>query len=82
MSEMVELKMTKADSSRVSAQSNGNTAQPAVDTQLWKTLRDDELKLLQELVRVLRTVTYGNVQLTIHGGRLVELSKTEKMRRS
>lgn len=44
-------------------------------------LSDEERELLNELVRALRTIRFGSIALTIHDGRLVEIHKTEKIRR-
>ena len=41
----------------------------------------EERDLLHELVRGLRTIRYGSISLTVHDGRLVEINKTEKIRR-
>ena len=32
-------------------------------------------------MRALRTIRYGSITLTVHDGRLVEIHKTERMRR-
>ncbi|HXN17164.1 MAG TPA: YezD family protein [Candidatus Binatus sp.] len=44
-------------------------------------LSEQERELLHELVRGLRAVRYGSISLTVHDGRLVEINKTEKIRR-
>jgi hypothetical protein len=36
--------------------------------------------LLQELVRALRSIRYGTVELVIHDGRVVQLERREKVR--
>lgn len=41
----------------------------------------EEQALLAELIRALRTIRYGSVVLAVHDGRLVEIHKTEKIRR-
>jgi hypothetical protein len=38
--------------------------------------------LLKELAAAIRGIRYGSVVLTIHDGRLVEVSKTERIRRN
>ena len=43
-------------------------------------LSASERELLGELLRTLRSVRYGSVNLTIHDGRLVEIEKVEKIR--
>jgi hypothetical protein len=44
-------------------------------------LSEQERELLHELVRGLRAIRYGSISLTVHDGRLVEIHKTEKIRR-
>jgi hypothetical protein len=44
-------------------------------------LSPDERELIQELVEALRTIRYGSIALTVHEGRLIEIQKTEKIRR-
>jgi len=41
-----------------------------------------ERELLKELVLALRSVRYGSVVLTVHDGRIVELNKTERIRKN
>jgi hypothetical protein len=41
-----------------------------------------ERELLKELAVAIREIRYGSVVLTIHDGRLVEVSKTERIRRN
>lgn len=48
---------------------------------LEKDLSPGEGELLRELVRAPRTIRYGFVVLTVHDGRLVEIQKTEKIRK-
>jgi hypothetical protein len=43
-------------------------------------LSANELEVLRDLVRALRSLRYGSVILTMHDGRLVEIQKTEKIR--
>ena len=45
-------------------------------------LSTDERQLLKEVLLALRTIRYGSVVLTVHDGRIVEISKTERIRRS
>ncbi len=49
---------------------------------LEKDFSTSERELLRELVRALRTIRYGSVVLTLHDGRLVEIHKTEKIRKN
>jgi hypothetical protein len=37
--------------------------------------------LLRELARALRTIRYGSITLTVHDGRVVEIQKTERIRK-
>ena len=55
----------------------GRVANPAS----LESLSREEHELLQELVNALRTIRFGSVALTVHEGRLVEIHKTEKIRR-
>jgi hypothetical protein len=57
--------------------SNVNVMDAAAATSLSKEERD----LLHELVCALRSIRYGSIALTVHDGRLVEIHKTEKIRR-
>jgi hypothetical protein len=45
-------------------------------------LQSGEKELLRELVQSLRTIRYGSIVLVMHEGRLVEVSKTVRIRRS
>jgi len=40
-----------------------------------------ELDLLREVIRSLRGLRYGTVVLSVHEGRVVEIHRTEKIRR-
>lgn len=41
-----------------------------------------ERELLRELVRAMRAIRYGSITLTLHDGRIVEIQKTERVRRN
>jgi hypothetical protein len=41
-----------------------------------------EGELLSELIRALRMIRYGSITLTLHDGRIVEIHKTERIRRN
>jgi len=41
-----------------------------------------EQELLREFVRAMRTIRYGSIVLTLHDGRIVEIQKTERIRRN
>ena len=49
---------------------------------LESPLQPGEKELLQELVQAIRTIRYGSIVLVMHEGRLVEVSKTVRIRRS
>ena len=44
-------------------------------------LSTEERQLLKEVLLALRKIRYGSVVLTVHEGRLVEISRTERLRR-
>jgi hypothetical protein len=41
-----------------------------------------EKELMRELLHALRTIRYGSIVLTLHDGRVVEIHKTERIRRN
>ena len=41
-----------------------------------------EREILREVALALRSIRYGSVVLTVHDGRIVELNKTERIRKS
>jgi hypothetical protein len=45
-------------------------------------LSASELELFSELLKAIRSIRYGSVNLTFHDGRVVEIHKTERIRRS
>ena len=47
-----------------------------------KDLSLQESELLTEVLRALRGLRFGSIVLTVHEGRLVEIQKTERIRRS
>jgi len=54
-----------------------------VTTQDWeRDLSTSERELLREVALALRSIRYGSVVLTVHDGRIVELNKTERIRKS
>jgi hypothetical protein len=55
----------------------------STDTHEWELgFSESERDLLKELAAAIRGIRYGSVVLTIHDGRLVEVSKTERIRRN
>lgn len=57
--------------------------QTAVPSQpeLGNDLSPSEKEVLRELVRALRAIRYGSVNVTVHEGRIVEIQKTERIRK-
>jgi hypothetical protein len=51
-------------------------------TDWQKDLTAGEAELLHEVALALRTIRYGSVVLTVHDGRIVELNKTERIRKN
>jgi hypothetical protein len=51
-------------------------------TDWQKGLTAGEADLLHEVALALRTIRYGSVVLTVHDGRIVELNKTERIRKN
>ncbi len=47
-----------------------------------EVLSAGERELMRELLYALRTIRYGSIVLTLHEGRIVELHKTERIRRN
>ena len=56
-----------------------STARP---TDWQQDLSAGERELLREVALALRGIRYGSVVLTVHDGRIVELNKTERIRKS
>ncbi len=46
------------------------------------TLPEQDAEFLNELIHAIRSISYGSIVLTIHEGRLVEISKTERVRKN
>jgi hypothetical protein len=51
-------------------------------TDWQQDLSVNERELLREVALALRGIRYGSVVLTVHDGRIVELNKTERIRKS
>jgi hypothetical protein len=52
-------------------------------TQDWqRELSASEREFLREVALALRGIRHGSVVLTVHDGRIVELNKTERIRKS
>jgi hypothetical protein len=56
---------------------NGRTTED-----LEKTLSSKESQILRELVQGIRALRYGSILLVVHDGRLVEVTKTVRLRTS
>ncbi len=56
------------------------SATPALDSE--RELSPGERELLRELLSAVRTIRYGSVVVTIHDGRIVEVNKTERIRKT
>jgi len=55
----------------------------AATTQDWQhDLSAGERELLREVALALRGIRYGSVVLMVHDGRIVELNKTERIRKN
>jgi len=54
-----------------------------VTTQDWeRDLSTSERELLREVALALRSIRFGSVVLTVHEGEIVELNKTERIRKN
>jgi len=51
-------------------------------TNWQQDLSASERELLREVALALRGIRYGSVVLTVHDGRIVEMNKTERIRKS
>jgi len=56
---------------------NGRTTED-----LEKALTSNESQILRDLVEGIRAIRYGSIILVIHDGRLVEVTKTVRLRTS
>jgi hypothetical protein len=54
----------------------------AASTDWEEGLSTAERELLREVALALRSIRYGSVVLTVHDGRIVELNKTERIRKN
>jgi hypothetical protein len=59
-----------------------STASTSSTTNWQQDLSPSERDLLREVALALRGIRYGSVVLTVHDGRIVELNKTERIRKS
>jgi hypothetical protein len=49
--------------------------------ELETDLSVNEQELLQEILRSLRVIRYGSVVITVHDGHVVEIQRTERIRK-
>jgi hypothetical protein len=56
---------------------NGRTTED-----LEKALSSKESQILRELAETIRAIRYGSILLVVHEGRLVEITKTVRLRTS
>jgi hypothetical protein len=52
------------------------------DESLESLLRPEEKELVRQLIQDLRSIRFGSIVLVMHEGRLVEVSKTIRVRKS
>jgi hypothetical protein len=69
--------MPNVERREAAADANGSDLQDFREA-IWA----GEQELLREFVRALRTIRYGSIVLTLHDGRIVEIQKTERIRRN
>ena len=62
----------------LAAAPTGQPAEPISE----KNLSADERELLHEIFRALRVIRYGSVLITVHDGHVVEIQKTERIRKA
>lgn len=67
------------ESASIAAHQNGDGASHAIP-EFVAGLSPSELELFSELLRAVRTIRYGSVNLTFHDGRIVEIHRTERIR--
>jgi hypothetical protein len=65
-----------------SAAPGGNGMSVTSISDWQKGLTASEAELLHEVALALRSIRYGSVVLTVHDGRIVELNKTERIRKN
>jgi hypothetical protein len=47
-----------------------------------RELSASEQELLREVTQALRSIRYGSIVIAVHEGRIVEMNKTERIRKS
>jgi hypothetical protein len=77
-----EIRVAACASGETSAMPGGKGMSVTSITDWQKGLTAGEAELLHEVALALRTIRYGSVVLTVHDGRIVELNKTERIRKN
>jgi hypothetical protein len=77
-----EIRVAVRAALETSAMPGGNAMSVTTSTDWQKGLTAGEAELLYEVALALRTIRYGSVVLTVHDGRIVELNKTERIRKN
>jgi hypothetical protein len=77
-----EIRLAVRAAGAISAMPGGNGMSVTSITGWQKDLTAGEAELLHEVALALRTIRYGSLVLTVHDGRIVELNKTERIRKS
>jgi hypothetical protein len=77
-----EIRAAAGAARETSAMPGGKGMSVTSITDWQKGLTAGEAELLHEVALALRTIRYGSVVLTVHDGRIVELNKTERIRKN
>jgi hypothetical protein len=77
-----EIRVVATVADVISAVPGGKGMSVTSRTDWQKGLTAAEAELLHEVALALRTIRYGSVVLTVHDGRIVELNKTERIRKN
>jgi hypothetical protein len=65
----------------MTGQQSTNLKSKTTAQEFEKELSREEQELLREIFRALRVIRYGSVVVTVHDGHVVEIQKTERVRR-
>jgi hypothetical protein len=79
---IAEIRVVGRAAGKTSVVPGGSEMSVTSITDWQKDLTAGEAELLHEVALALRTIRYGSVVLTVHDGRIVELNKTERIRKS
>lgn len=47
---------------------------------IFEGLQENEKRLLVSIIKALRSVRFGHIQITVHDSNVVQIEKTEKIR--